>query len=434
VRVPRDTGGHRVDAYTRRTRRSRNRDNYRPSLVKKIQRAVETGVRKILYTILSLGLRNTPLKQRLRIETLRSLLIIPYGDAIGDLVVASGIWRAIKRRNPECRVGVITSERNESLLTGDADVDMTFPFSGRADTRNYRNLRKARNERFDVILNIHSSHQTDYGLIANYISNSATKATLHHPRSDLYRLLFNHIGTRPRHSVHISHASLELLSEVVTTDTHFQLHEAWPSLAISSECREAVQRQLQDLGVRGKYVVIHLQAATSYREWGITNALEFAALLNQSVPEYAVLLTASPTYDKVDTAALPPTVLYFHNTRNLLEMAALLETAALVVCPDTSVVHFASAVRTPCVALFPNATSLPMEWLPVGVPSRLLVPAQKGDPVSTINAVLVHEAAMSLLNEEWKSTQTQLDPNAIQHPAYQRANGSLPFSDFNLPQ
>jgi hypothetical protein len=66
-------------------------------------------IRRIPLALLGMLVRNPAPKSKIPIQELRSLLVIGYGDGIGDLVLATALYRAVKRRNPNCRIGLITS-------------------------------------------------------------------------------------------------------------------------------------------------------------------------------------------------------------------------------------------------------------------------------------------------------------------------------------
>ncbi len=402
--------------------------------------------RRLLYGLLRLFIRNKPFKGTLPIAKLSSVLIIPYGDAIGDMIVASPIWRAVKRQNPNCRIGVFTSVRNESLLRADPDVDALYRFEGRRDFDHRSELRRARKEGFDLVLNVHFTNQTDYGFIANYVGPKSIKLTGAHPRREMYQLFFNHIGSRVRHSVHLSFLSLELLAEVVEFDPPLRVGDAYPSIAISIEAEKAVAERLRTLMPEActSYILIHMQAGTPFREWGRANAIQLAERLSARYPNRLILFTASPMMFPAVSKAVGDIPLEsagriqaFETSPDLLELAALIRGAELVITPETSITHFASATATTdhptsVLVLMSNRDRIPMEWLPFGIPARILAPPIAGEPVATISVADVFDAAVSLLDRKWITTQTYLDTERPQHPLYRHSNRERLLSECDV--
>ena len=425
-----------TEQYTIKTRKSGRMDVIDNDALSRMRKAAEGLIRPVLYRLLKAFFHNRPFKGTIDCNTIRSLLVIPYGDAIGDLIAATSIWRAVKQRNPECRIGVITSGRNESLLRADPDVNATYRFAQRRYLGNRLELNRARQDGYDVVLNLHFTNLTDYGLVSNYIGPRAIKITANHHRREMYQLFFNHIGARPRHSTHLSIHSLELLAEVVDFVPPLTLSETWPSLIIPKETESRMQEQIKARLPDGcnKYIILHLQAGTRFREWGTKNALMLAHLLIDRYSNHTIFLTAAPGTHSVSIADLPEDttgrIQYFKTSTDLLDLAALIKNASLVITPETSITHFASAMNTPAAVLMSNRDRIPAEWLPLANPARIIAPANPGEPVETISIQEVFEAACTLMDGAWKLTQTSIDDLHSQQRMFQHINGTMFLSDF----
>ncbi len=424
-----------ITRYTLATRKSGRMDVI--DQPPKRKRIFATLGRRLGYGLLRLFIRNKPFVGKVKIADLRSLLVIPYGGAIGDLIASTPIWRTVKRQNPNCRIGVFTSVRNLTLLQSDPDVDAQYRFESRRDFANRSELRRARKDKYEMVLNLHFTNQTDYGFIAHYVGPNAIKITADHPRRDLYQLFFNHIGIRQRYTVHLSFLSLELLAEVVEFDPPLQCKDAYPTITISEDAENRVAERLREIlpPICSGYVLVHTQAGTPFREWGVENSFQLAQKLVDRYSDRAVLLTASPLMFRglKETVAARPheRIIAFETSPNLLELAALIRRADLVITPETSITHFATATGTPAVVLMSNRSRIPMEWLPLGIPARILAPAIAGEPVATIPVEEVLSAAVSLVSEICKETQTTLDPLAPQNAMFQSSSGLKLLTTFS---
>jgi ADP-heptose:LPS heptosyltransferase len=117
-------------------------------------------------------------------------------------------------------------------------------------------------------------------------------------------------------------------------------------------------------------VVLHPGAAAGARRWPVDR---FAAVARALGREHRAVVTAGPS-ERDLAAAVGAEVL----TPDLLELAALVAEAALVVCGDTGVAHLATAYGTPSVQLF--GPTPPAEWGPRGGPHTVLWHGGRGDP------------------------------------------------------
>src|SRR4051812_42801326 len=105
-----------VDRYTLETRAEGERIFDVPPLKDRLAVAFETINRNFWYKLFRRTFNNPPPTKKIPIKDLESILIVPYGDAVGDMIIALPLIDAIKKRNPKTKIGVVTSARNESLL------------------------------------------------------------------------------------------------------------------------------------------------------------------------------------------------------------------------------------------------------------------------------------------------------------------------------
>ncbi|HEX5315274.1 MAG TPA: hypothetical protein VFX22_01375, partial [Candidatus Kapabacteria bacterium] len=152
--------------------------------------------------------------------------------------------------------------------------------------------------------------------------------------------------------------------------------------------------------------------------WGLENAFEFAKKFVAHYDRGAILFTASPALrQEVETKIQEhglKRVAFFPTSYDLLELTELSKRSALIITPDTSVIHFGTASGKPTLVLWPDRDLLPMEWIPLQVPSLNLAPEHRGMPVTTISVESVWAAARKLLDKEWTASATSigLDPEA----------------------
>jgi ADP-heptose:LPS heptosyltransferase len=111
-------------------------------------------------------------------------------------------------------------------------------------------------------------------------------------------------------------------------------------------------------------VVVHPGAAYGSRRWPAGRFAAVAAALRRA--GHRVVVTGSAAERELATgvavrAGLPPAAVLAGRT-GLLELAALIAAARLVLCGDTGVAHLATGYRTPSVLLF--GPTPPAEWGP----------------------------------------------------------------------
>jgi ADP-heptose:LPS heptosyltransferase len=393
-------------------------------------------IRRIPLALLGMLVRNPAPKSKIPIQELRSLLVIGYGDGIGDLVLATALYRAVKRRNPNCRIGLITSERNGSIVAADPDVDDRYLFVGRSDFGHFSELARARAVHYQVLLNVHFRHMSDFAMFAQYIAPDGIKATGLHKAQSFYKLFFNYISNRNRRTTHIAHHALEILNEVIDFQPPLTMKELRPTLHVPdtyvSDVRRKIDERLRGTGAKW-FIVLNTQARDRSLEWGLENAIAFAKVFTENHPDGAIMLTGMPETHGGIQAAVEDAGLTrvdrFHTSKDLLELAALIGESRLVISPDTASVHIGVAANKPIISFLPDKSSDHIEWLPIQVPSRIFV-AREGADVSSIKVDDVLCATEELLDGSWSQTQTSFDPTAEVNPLFQATSGESLLSCF----
>lgn len=415
-----------IDRYTMWERRKRELYEREMPPLKRVRYAIEDINRRAWYSVFRRTLKNEPLRQKLAPQDVRSIFVMPIGDAIGDMIVALPVFHAIKRHMPWCHVGTLASSRNRTLIRSDNSIDATYTYKNKDDIRHYSELFRARRDGYDVVIDLHIPRMTEFGIACNVISPRGVKVCISHARKHMYGLLFNKLLPFDRDSMHLSQLGLVMLESVVDLPEPILQWESKPVITIDPATEAAMQQaisgKLEELGADW-YVHFNPQARNPNREWGLDNAFAFAREFVDEYPRGALFFTASPVHraeiEQHITQSGLPRVAFIPTSYDLQELAVLSNHARLIVTPDTSAIHFGTASGKPTLVLWSNPDYLPIEWVPLQTPSLNLAPDAYGDLVSTVPVQTVLAAARELLDGRWTSSATSfgLDPNV--DPLYQ---------------
>jgi len=311
-------------------------------------------------------------------DQIRSILFI-RNDAIGDMVLSTALWNAIKRSYPNIKIGVAGSFRNMTVIEGDPNVDVRIDLSLDSIAHTVKAIRLARMSKWDIVIPLNYGQKSKMAIFSRLMAPGASITMLLYSGTspEYYAKLFSAIVQAPyvrgdRHMIEVM--KFHLLSSIA-----FAISEdEWkPSLHIDPKVLTMV--------------------SLPFRELGIEKNIEVARLLLMRFPQLSVLCTCSPVSvpqmsEVIEQSNIPR--LHLFPTTQTQELFALVRFSILVISPDTSVVHIASAEGKPTVGLYAH----PNEWAPYRVPSRIVVPAF-GEPVSAISPEAIRDAAEQLLVE-----------------------------------
>jgi len=358
--------------------------------MRSLLRALELFLRHVLvYPLLRLAFQNSQSDQTIDLQTIQRILILRY-DRIGDIIVTTPIFRKLKVLNPRLEIGVIASEANASIISHDPNIDHVHILK-----KNWleliRQLREAKQMNYDVVLNFIFNRTTSGGILANLVAPRGFKVG---QGGEKYRFYFNRLLNLQRGSMHM----VEVLADFVTQvfGVTFDDRDLQFRIAVDRDSISQVDDYLQEHslsrrtegGLSGRlYVVFNLSATDAVRQITKQQAVatvghlaifrEIPTVLISSRADAELLREIQTESDSTNCIRYPTT-----GSASLLQIANLIEGASFVVTPDTSIIHFASAVQTPVIGLF-TPLQVTNEWLPYKVEASAVF-AENGQSVRNI--------------------------------------------------
>ncbi len=270
--------------------------------------------------------------------------------ALGDVLLATPLLRALKKRWPEARLDYLVEENLAPLLAGSEDLDRLLPWPRKASPRWLSDLRWAfrlRREGYDLVIDLHGS-------TASVLFTALSRAPT--------RLGYRFRGRHFFYSHKIDRAWPEHLPPAYEPRRHFRMLE---SLGIEPEdldLRLPARSPGEILGPPDRRRVLIAPGATwKAKAWP---AEHYASLIRQLAEENArcTLMGSPPEQELLETIAgdSPAEILAATSIDAMLDAIAA---ADLLVSTDSGARHVAVALGTPSLAIF--GPSDPRVWSPV---------------------------------------------------------------------
>ena len=179
-------------------------------MMKRLIEILERAFRHaVVYPLLRTVFRNDVSQDPVDIGKVQQVLIFRF-DRIGDMIVTTPVFRALKRRNPKVHVGVIASSVNEELVLNNPYVDEVYVLK-----KNWLGLIsqiwQIRKQKYDVILNFIFNRTTTPGILANLIAPKGFKVGL---GPDRYEFYFNRLLKLPRFERHMAETLMLFIEQV----------------------------------------------------------------------------------------------------------------------------------------------------------------------------------------------------------------------------
>ncbi len=300
--------------------------------------------------------------RRLRVER---ILVIRQHNQMGDMMLAVPALRAIRETYPDARIAVVSSTLNRGVLAHSPYVDEVFTYDKRNPASTPRLIRALRARRFDVAIVLHTVSFSFTSIALAVLSGARVRvgSTSHRVGDSLTGSYLNLTLPLPTDAElatmnEAEHNLYPLRAAGISTDDIAPLLVPGPE---SERWADETARACWPAGtVR---LAVHPGAGKSENIWPperfaeVVDALARTRSVSLAVVEGPADGTAVQAFEAA--CRVPGVVIRAHP---ILDVAALLRRADLVLCNDTGVMHVAASARARVLAVF--GPTDPFRWAP----------------------------------------------------------------------
>jgi heptosyltransferase-3 len=293
-------------------------------------------------------------------------------DRMGDLTLSLPVAEAAKEAVPECRVCFVVAPANAAIARACPFVDGVIEYS---ETRGglsglFALARRLRAGRFDAAVFLRPTLRTALAAALARIPLRAGTAYRH------YSWLFNR--RVPEHRKHAEKHEYESNLAVLSRLVDLKRHDYMPRIVLDEASGRYADGALCGLGLgSGAFAIVHPGSGGSARNLSLENYARIADIIEREMG-LTVLATCGPGEENLLDAMDS-----MRRTRSkrlqappgLLELAALIDRAALFVSGSTGPMHIAAALGTPTLSFFsPVRSCSPRRWGPLSERRRVIMP------------------------------------------------------------
>lgn len=359
---------------------------------------METFTRSIVHCLLRLFFGNRTRSVPLASDIVQKVLVFRY-DRIGDMVLTTPVFDLIQANRPQAIIHVLASSTNAPILRCDERISKVYVF--RKNIRSLWYLRKQmKKEQFDVVLCLVFNKTWD-GLLAQWLCGSETVriTVAHESRIKFYE---------PLYDIQSPRASAKSIAELHTNALAFAFGWDNKPLPLTLRiCPAAKKRQynfVQNIANERSVLLINCSAGSSDRSLSLELAVSIAKEIQLLYPDISIMVIAAPNDNTLvkKIGAELPSVHQVPILNDIHDVCALVEVVSWLITPDTSIAHFAVAVRTPLVGLYKADSFKDKLFVPVDVRNEIVC-ANEGENVRDIKSEKVVAAFVRLCESSSES-------------------------------
>ncbi len=287
------------------------------------------------------------------IKNAKNILFLRY-DRIGDMVITTPVFRELKLKYPEIKISVLASTINQNVIHKNPYVDKVYINYKNNLFRDLPTLVKLRNKKYDVCV------EFDHSVVPHSIARLRIinpKKVISVYKEGRYGVKGNELKlydyyTEKSKGLHFQDVWLNTLSpfEVNPKSNKYELY-----------CTEQQKEKAGDylLTFKQKILVgINIEGAVKGKQIESNKIEEICRGIYHINSDVQIILLSSPEKYKSMMQLSQKLNLFYvdssYKTESILDAAALIEKLHLIISPDTSIVHLASAFDIPVISIHEN--------------------------------------------------------------------------------
>lgn len=289
----------------------------------------------------------------------RSFIILRL-SSMGDILLSSPLVRILRHRFPQARIDFLLKSQFAELYAANPHLNhlLTLDASkGRAALSALRS--KIRSVGYDVVIDIHNNFRSTFLRRAA----GAKLFIVHKYKWQRFLLIKLGINTY-REIVPVYQRYLRAAADLQLEDDGQGLE-----LFIPTEQQNQVAELLRSMGLKSNSLIIAMAPGAGFftKRWPIENFLELAKLCIERNNAQILLLgnEKEKSICRLIQQELGSQIINLTGKLSLLQSAAALQSSHLLISNDTGLMHMATAIKKPVVAIF-GSTSRELGFFPIG--------------------------------------------------------------------
>jgi heptosyltransferase-3 len=331
----------------------------------------ETGFKNFTSALLSFFLKQPQIKPT---PPYSRILFLRYGH-IGDMILSLPLFLAVNAKYPDAQIDVICDPKNVSPLEENPIVDDFYLYE-----KNFLKIIwlifKLRKKKYDYICNLVAYPSLTFGILARFIGPKSVRAG---GDQEQFSYLYNRlIDLPPKMETHMLKRLFLLSSDITGEEIS---HTKTPWIIINKIVEEKANILLKNISSQlnsntPRVVLVNLSAGLERREWQQEKYIEFLQIAvnkyKNKIDCWAIITdpkkprNAAQLVKKLNN----PSVVQVPVQDDFRVMMTFMQKCYLIITPDTSFSHAASAMGTPVLNLMIEENII--TWAPYGVKYKIV--------------------------------------------------------------
>ena len=311
-----------------------------------------------------------------RVADSKKVLILKY-DRIGDMIVTTPIFRELKKSYPDISISVLASNLNKDVIKYNPYVEKIYTNYKNNLLFDFGRLLILRWKRFDVCIELEHS-VIPHAIFRLKIINPKKVISIH--KDGRYGVKGNELEiydflTKKETGKHFGEIWLNTLSffDIKYSSNKYDIF-------LSSTERNRAKTFSKSIKTKIK-IGINLEGSFKEKQIRPDDLEKICVSIKQKFQDITIVILSHPirrekTKMMISNMNLEG-VIVSYDTKNILDVAALINELDFIISPDTSIVHIASAFNKPIVSIHENNELSFTLWHPTSSVSKTVFSQSK---------------------------------------------------------
>ncbi|MBC8041996.1 MAG: glycosyltransferase family 9 protein [Rhizobacter sp.] len=325
-----------------------------------LSKRIEMAFGKALMTVLRWFVsRRRVLPARYSFEFARVLLL--RQNQIGDTLVSTPVFAALKHKHPNMILDVVLDRRNRSVLDGDTNIRHRYILKQKfLDI--FSIISRIRKVRYDFIVDLIHTPSTTSTLICLFAKARYTVGFIR-DNDFIYDIK---IPLQTERGMRMALAEVLRVFGIVPKSEMLQpyYHLTPESVAFAERVTAALRQDESRRDKTVQLVGVNISASAAEKFWGEDNFINLISHLKTHYPQAVAVILCSKDYrEAAERIAERSGAVVSEETKTLSDFAAMISKMDFLITPDSAATHFGDIFRVPEVILTNNRAWV-KEWYP----------------------------------------------------------------------
>ncbi len=305
------------------------------------------------------------------------ILFLQLGT-IGDMILATPCFRLIKEKYPDSELSVICGGRNFAVIENNPFVDNILILD-KSPIKLMKFIKKLRSKKYNIYIDPKSHYSKESRIIANLVKAE---------RKIGFNTLKHSLNLNSQHKT-IEHFSKEILRTIEPLGILISRRKILPEIYLNADSELYTEKFINDNKIKN-FILINISASREHKQWVVEKWIELINYLLER--NYTIVLCYAPT-EKVYAQRIYENCnkIFLFNSRLIQDIFSIVKRTNLIITPDTSLIHIASAFDKPLLALYSGIEEFNKRFAPLSELQYIIYAEKDLDTIKDISVKQVIE-------------------------------------------